>query len=133
MTWVSRVYTTEPSARALSDIAQFLEVSLPLPGCSGTGATKVGSSCMGNYYVPNTDNIVLKVTRTLGRILLSGASHLTIGGETVGVGGGISKILKNNFLQPPRQRKEIHAWPGLRKTKSYMRCTYPFQTVVYEI
>ena len=40
---------------------------------------------MGNYYVTNTD-IVLEVTRTLGRRLLSGANHLTFGRETGGGG-----------------------------------------------
>ena len=87
MTWVSRVYTTEPSARALSDIAQFLKVSLPLFDPAARGARKVGRSCMGNYYVPNKYT-VLEETRTLGRRLLSGANHLTFGGETGGGRGG---------------------------------------------
>ena len=49
---------------------------------------------MGNYYVPNK-YIVLEVTRTLGRRLLSGANHLTSGGAT-GV-GRVCKTISNSL------------------------------------
>ena len=55
---------------------------------------------MGNYYVPNK-YIVLEVTRTLGRRLLSGANRLTFEGETGE--GRVRKTISNSL--PGKEKK----------------------------